>query len=133
MRQLLLDTREAAERTDVQLVDHRFVPGASQPGGVPPLVGERVDHHAVLVNVPGLGAGGRVRHLQLAIDVVAVARTGRATGVDHEPAVGLGQQRQGLSIFQFDTDVERIGSPQRESRVLRVQFDCAVGPGLKGP
>ena len=133
VRQVLLDGQEAAEGTDVQLVDHRFVPRASQPGAVPPWIGQRVDHHAVLVNVPGLGAGGRVGHLQFAIDVVAVSRTRRAAGVDHEPAVGLRQQRQGLSIFQFDTDVERIGCPQRESRVLRVQFDCAVGPGLKGP
>ncbi|MNF82304.1 hypothetical protein D3C84_646070 [compost metagenome] len=130
---MLLHGTETAERTDVQFIDHRFVPRPSRPGTVLPRISQRIDHHAVPVNIAGLGAGGRVGHLQLAVDAVAVTRTRRASGVDHEPAVGLGQQRQGLSIFQFDTDVERIGSPQRESRVLRVQFDCAVGPGLKGP
>ncbi|MNX88360.1 hypothetical protein D3C86_1203280 [compost metagenome] len=130
---MLLDGAEAAERTDMQFVDHRLVPRPPQPGAVLPGIGQRIDHHTVPVDIAGLSAGGRVGHFQFAVDAVAVTRARRASDVAHEPAVGLGQQRQGLSIFQFDTDVERIWRPQRESRVLCVQHDCAVGPGLKGP
>ncbi|MNV28690.1 hypothetical protein D3C71_1198900 [compost metagenome] len=132
-RQMLLDSLKAAERTDMQLVDHRFVPRSPQPGAVLPLVGERIDHQTGLVDAPGLRTRGRVRHIQFTVDVVAISRTRRAAGIDHEPAVSLRQQRQGLSIFQFDTDVKRIWRPQRKLRLFRVQFDCAVGPGLKGP
>ena len=90
-RQVLLDFTETAERTDVQFVDHRLVPWPAQPGAVLPLIGEGIDHHAVAVDIAGLRAGGRVGHLQLAVDVVAVTRTGGAAGLDHEPAIGLRQ------------------------------------------
>ena len=103
------------------------------PGGVAPLISQRIDHHAVAVNVAVLSTGGRVGHLQFAIDVEAVTGARRAPGLDHEPAIGLRQHRQRLAIFKFDTDVKRIRCPQRKLSVFGVLHDRAVGPVFLGP
>ena len=132
-RQMLFNFGKSTERTDVQLVNHRFAPRPTIPGRVPPLIGMGVDHHAVAVEVTILRSGGRVRHLQFAIDAVTVATARRAIGLDYKPTVALRQHGQRFSIFQFHTDVERVRRPQRKLRVLGIQHDRAVGPGFLGP
>ncbi len=115
--QMLLNLAETAECPDVQFVDHRLIPRSTLPGAVLPPIGEGIDHHAVAVDIARLGAGGRVRHRKLAIDVVAVAGTCGAAGLDHKPAIGLRQQRQGLSIFQFETDEKNASGAHKAKRV----------------
>ncbi len=52
----LLDLRITSIGAHVQFVEHRFVPGAASPVGVAPAITVRVDHHARLLYVTGLGA-----------------------------------------------------------------------------
>jgi hypothetical protein len=67
------------EGADVQLVDHRLIPGPAAPDGVTPGMGEGGDHLARSVHVLGLVAGGRVGHAQPVRQHEAVACAGSDT------------------------------------------------------
>jgi hypothetical protein len=89
VRQMLDNLLEAAEQTDMQLVQHRLVPGAAIPLVVAPGVGRMVDYLAETMHVLDLTARGRVRYRPLPVDAVAIAGIGRTAQQRHEPAVLL--------------------------------------------
>src|SRR5471030_2174659 len=98
-----------------------------------PLIGEWIDNHAPTMNILGLRPGCRVGYVVFAVDVVAVASARRALYLYLKPAICLGQHGDGLAVFQFNADIKRVWRPQGKTRVLRVQHDCAVGPGFQSP
>ncbi len=108
-RQTSLHAGVAAERADVQFVEHGLIPGPAGPVGVLPCIGLRIDHHARVVNVAGLQARGRVGHggeggrvrftvalaIAFARHAVAVARARAAVDLELEPAALVAAHRQG--------------------------------------
>ena len=110
-RQVLLHRGVAPEYPHMQLVDHRFMPGPALPGAVAPGVGQGVDHHAVTLHTCVLAARGRVRHIQLAIDVVVVAGASPTAHVGDKPALCLGQHGHRLTLVQLDADIKRVRCP----------------------
>ena len=61
------------ERADVQLVDHRLVPGPAAPVRVRPVEGAGVDNFARAVDSLRVAARCRIGHQRLAVDRIAVA------------------------------------------------------------
>ena len=86
-RQFARHAGEAAEQAGMQFVDDRFVPGPAAPSGMPPAIGDGIDHDARAVDVAGLGARGRVGHRRAVLQDIAIARAGAAVRFRLEPAV----------------------------------------------
>ena len=86
-----------AERADVQLVDHRLVPGTASASCDPASRTAWVDHLAGAVHVIGITARCRIGNGQVAIDTKAIARTVSRVGalqLRHAVAHGLHHPRR---------------------------------------
>ena len=125
-RKEVLDLGVGAEQADVQLVDHRFVPGPPAPLVDAPGVGAMVQHLAVSMHAVGLELRGRVRHPGATIDAVTVAS--RASGAQRPKQVrplpwNWAPKRRRIAI----TGVPRAG-PERYSSTGAGTGGCKAPP-----
>jgi hypothetical protein len=116
--ELFFDTGEGSlggEGTDVQLVEHDLLPGASLSVLVSPNERSGIDHLARPVHVLGLTPGGGVWHLLFAVYAEAVARACPGFGGEGEGAVLFAGHRD--RVLSED-EIHRCGGgrPQDESR-----------------
>src|SRR3954471_14914354 len=131
MIELVEDATERAglgERPDVQLQENAFVPRPPDPAERFPVIA-LIDHLARPVDIFGLEARRRVRHLDLAVDPEPVAIPGLCTrNGELEPAVIAAAHLVRLPMHQVDA--LGAGRPEPEDDVLpgnqwpeRVAFD----------
>lgn len=124
--QPLLHGREAAKKADVQLVQHRFMPGATVPLGMPPAVGAGVHHPTGTLDAARLRARRRIGDAHGIVDPVAIGRAGRAGEHCAVPAAGVPRQRLTLAILEFHVHLPGIGRPQGEAGQAVAQHLGAV-------
>ncbi len=124
-RKEALDLGVGAEQADVQLVDHRFVPGPPAPLVDAPGVGVMVQHLAVAMHAVGLELRGRVRHPGAAIDAVAVAGAGRTGQGRLEPAAVAAFQRPVAVVGGLDPDLAGVRSPEAEAGSVPLPWNWA--------
>ncbi len=83
-----LEGSGGGERTDVQLVDDRLMPGPAAPVIVRPVMGARIDQFARAVYVEWIEARCRVRNQQAVVEPVAIELAGPRLAHHHfVPAV----------------------------------------------
>ena len=114
------------EGADVQLVEDRVLPRPPGPVRMLPGVGVRVDHLARAMDVVRLEARHRIRRLQVAVDLEAVAGAG-ADALDggFAPSGGIGLQRQHpLVAAAAEAERHRFGvrRPQAEAHAGVADF-----------
>lgn len=114
--EVLFHLGETAIQTDMGFVQHRLVPGTTEPAAVAPqIVVMGIDHQARRMHVTRLRPRGGVGHMQFVVDEKPVERTGPVRGIDAVPAFFSGGHRQRLCAYNDQTDVMRIGRPESEA------------------
>lgn len=105
----------AVEQTDMQFLNHRFVPRPALPRVLPGVTGH-IHHLAWALYALGLITRSRVSHLEFAVDTVMIKVASLARGNASEPAIVIGQQRHGRLLLQFHAHAARIRRPEGEAR-----------------
>ncbi|MNT14140.1 hypothetical protein D3C72_1491330 [compost metagenome] len=125
-RQVGLDFGETTEQADVQLVDHRLMPGPAAPAGRAPGVAGGGHHRTETMDVAQLLARGRVGDPQLAVHQEAVGAARAARQHAAEPAAVLGLQGVQRAILHFHRHLAAVRRPQGEARAVGIQRSGAV-------
>jgi hypothetical protein len=121
------------ERAQVQLVEHRLVPGPPVPLDVVPRVRARIDHDAGSVHVPGIEARCRIGDHEVVAHAEGVGRSGTDLGnrqLMPSPGKRVHVERARRAAPQLQAHVRARRRPEAEARRSRAILG-AEGHGVR--